>query len=428
MKKVRANEKNERRLLSEVMMEVKKEVKSESYKERNKTAKKHFTRSRKLGFVAIIMFLLNLVKKAVQIELDKYMEIQKKKERISQQALSKARQHIRPEAFKEILEISQNKAMKSDELKRYKGYRLFGIDGTLLNIEHTSELTAHFGIIKNKGCRARASILCELSDGIIIDASLEKFATGERQLALRHIKKFSNIKGEKDILIFDRGYISRELIAEMTEVGINFIIRVPRKYNTEIDKTNKADFFVTLKYEKKNYNVRVIKVDLESEPEVLITNLPETEFKAHEFKSLYFKRWPIETKYNMLKNKLKIETLSGKTLISLYQDFYAIMFISNIVSMAKMSSDEIISEDNEDKELKYEYKTNENVLINKLKDRLVLALLTDNDKKSIRIINSIVKDAAKNRIPIKPNRRFPRLHESLRCRRRALKKFIKSCF
>ena len=137
-------------------MEEKKEIKSERYKERNKTAEKHFTRSRKLGFVSIIMFLLNIVKKAEQIELDKYMEIQKKKERISQQALSKARQHIKPEAFKEILEISQNKAMNSEELKRYKGYRLFGIDGTLLNIEHTSELTAHFGIIKNKGCRARA--------------------------------------------------------------------------------------------------------------------------------------------------------------------------------------------------------------------------------------------------------------------------------
>ena len=143
--------------------------------------------------------------------------------------------------------------------------------------------------------------------------------------------------------------------------------------------------------------------------------------KASEFKELYFKRWPIETKYNMLKNKLKIETLSGKTVVSLYQDFYATIFIGNIVSITKMESDEIISDDNDNKELKYEYKTNENVLISKLRDRLVLALLADSDKKSIRIINSIVKDAAKNRVPVKPNRRFPRLHESLRCRRRALK-------
>jgi len=381
-----------------------------------------------MGFTNIVIFLLNMVKKAVQIELDKYMEIQNKEGRISQQAISKARQNISPEAFREILEVSQTTAMVSDELKRHKGYRLFGIDGTLMNLEFTESFTSHFGVIKNKGCKARASILCELNDGIIMDAELDKFSVGERQLGLRHIKKFSKVKGEKDILIFDRGYISRELISEMEDAGINYIIRVPRKYNVEIDKTNKPDFFVTLNHEGCDLNVRVIKVELETETEVLITNLPPESFGSSEFKELYFKRWPIETKYNMLKNKLKLETLSGKTVISLYQDFYATIFISNIVSMAKMSSDEIIASDNACKNLTYEYKTNESVLISKLKDRFVLALLTDSTVESDKIMDSIIKDAANNRIPIKPNRRFPRLHESLRCRRRALKNFPKSCF
>ena len=381
-----------------------------------------------MGFTSIVIFLLNMVKKAVQIELDRYMEIQDKEERISQQAISKARQNISPEAFKEILEVSQTTAMTSEELKRYKGYRLFGIDGTLISLEFTESFTSHFGVIKNKGCKARASILCELNDGIIMDAELDKFSIGERQLGLRHIKKFIKIKGEKDILIFDRGYISRELISEMEDAGINFIIRVPRKYNIEIDKTNKPDFFVSLKHEGKKLNVRVIKVELENETEVLITNLSAEAFRSDEFKELYFKRWPIETKYNMLKNKLKLETLSGKTVVSLYQDFYATIFISNIVSMTKMSGDEIIARDNIDKELKYEYKTNESVLISRLKDRFVLALISDNTIESVKIIDSIIKDAAKNRIPIKPNRRFPRLHASFRCRRRALKKFAKSCF
>ena len=56
-----------------------------------------------MGFTSVVIFLLNMVKKAVQIELDRYMEIQDKEERISQQAISKARQNISPEAFKEIL-------------------------------------------------------------------------------------------------------------------------------------------------------------------------------------------------------------------------------------------------------------------------------------------------------------------------------------
>ena len=113
---------------------------------------------------------------------------------------------------------------------------------------------------------------------------------------------------------------------------------------------------------------------------------------------------------------------------SLYQDFYATMFISNIVAITKMSSDETIAEDNAGKELKYEYKTNESVLISKLKDRFILALITSSKRKSDKIINKIIKDAAKNRIPIKPNRSFERLHESYRCRRRALKRFSNNCF
>ena len=410
------------------MEKAKIKIKSKEFKEKHRTSEKHFTRSRKMGFSDIVIFLLNLVKKTVQIELDKHMEIQEHRESISQQAFSKARQHISPEAFKEILEMSQKEAMESSEMKKHKGFRLFGVDASLINLEFTKELTKHFGIIQNKGCKARASILCELNDGIIIDAQLEKFAVGERQLALRHIKKFAEIKGEKDILIFDRGYISRELIFEMEQLGVFYVIRVPKKYNSEIDATNKSDFQINLEYQGESREIRVIKVKLENETEVLVTNLKLSDFKTSEFKEIYFKRWKIETKYDTLKNKLKIETLSGKTTISLYQDFYATIFISNIVAATKMSSDEAIAENNADKDLKYEYKTNESLLISKLKDKFVLALLTDSSRKSNKIIDEIIKSAAKNRIPIKPNRTFPRLHESFRCRRRALKMFPKNCF
>ncbi|WP_139339560.1 transposase [Bacillus dakarensis] len=48
------------------------------------------------------------------------------------------------------------------------------------------------------------------------------------------------------------------------------------------------------------------------------------------FKSLYFKRWGIETKYDELKSKLQIQKFTGDTPVSVEQDFYASMFLSNI--------------------------------------------------------------------------------------------------
>lgn len=88
-----------------------------------------------------------------------------------------------------------------------------------------------------------------------------------------------------------------------------------------------------------------------------------------DFKELYFKRWGIEVKYNEIKNKLQIENFTGKTPISIEQDFYATMYLTNMVALAKKHANQEIEKANEDKNLKYEYKVNTNVLVGKLKNK-----------------------------------------------------------
>ena len=77
----------------------------------------------------------------------------------------------------------------------------------------------------------------------------------------------------------------------------------------------------------------------------MITNLDRNEFKTEEFQKLYHLRWGIETKYNTIKNKLCLEDFSGKTVISILQDFYATMYLANLVAAIKGETDEQISED-----------------------------------------------------------------------------------
>ncbi len=77
------------------------------------------------------------------------------------------------------------------------------------------------------------------------------------------------------------------------------------------------------------------------------------------FKDLYFLRWGVETFYDELKNKIKVEHFSGYSQISILQDFYAALFVSNIQSL-------IVGEINDelDKEFdgnKYQYKVNNNL-------------------------------------------------------------------
>jgi hypothetical protein len=139
-------------------------------------------------------------------------------------------------------------------------------------------------------------------------------------------------KKSKDIVIFDRGYPSKAMIKYMNDTGYKYIFHLNKKFNAEIDNSDKKDFNIIIS----DCNVRVIKLILpNNEIEMLATNLSKTAFKTVEFNNLYHLRWGVETKYNTLKNKLDIENFSGKTIITFLQDFYATMFLSNIAAAIK---------------------------------------------------------------------------------------------
>jgi hypothetical protein len=46
-----------------------------------------------------------------------------------------------------------------------------------------------------------------------------------------------------------------------------------------------------------------------------------------------------------LKNKLQLENFTGKTVLSVFQDFYACMFLSNVATFAKYITDAKIQAD-----------------------------------------------------------------------------------
>lgn len=401
MKKHRANK---------IIKEIHDTIFSIEFLNQFRRSEKYFTRKRKLTFVNLIAFITNFLTKSSQAELNQYIDFMNIKERISQQAFSKARQKIKPEAFKHLFEITVRGAMEDNEMKRYKGYRLFAIDSTEIHLEPTEELVERYGRKKhNQNCKARVSMLCEVNEGMIIDAVMESYSVGERDLAKQHLETFKAYKRPKDLIIFDRGYPSKELIALLSDQKINYLMRVQRSFSRIIDESEKEDYYMDIVYQKKSYKVRVIKLILPSgEIETLVTNLARNKFKKLEFEELYFKRWPIETKYNTIKNKLKLETFSGRTLISVQQDFYATVFIANLVSIAKVMADESIEEMNQEKDLKYDYQVNESMLIGHLKNRLVKCLLVKNNKRRSKLLSEMIEDATLNRVPIRPGRSFER--------------------
>ncbi|HZK72133.1 MAG TPA: IS4 family transposase [Clostridia bacterium] len=372
---------------------------------------KYFSREGKIGFVNLIAFMLNFVKKSMQLEIDLYMKMVKQQETFSKQAFSEARQKISHEAFKKLFKITVDMAYRTEDMDTLKGMRIFAVDGTSLALENSPELVKHFGCSGrgSTSATARVSILYDVLNECIMDTEIEKFSCGEQELALRHIEKLKNMDSTNNLIIFDRGYASSELISVLSDVGIHFLMRVKRKFNRDIDALTTGEGTVTIVHDNKSYSLRVIKFLLDSgETETLITNLTEYMVTIDEFKDLYFKRWPIETRYDMVKVKLQLENFTGKTVLSVLQDFYASMYLSNMSTFAKYITDAKILKNNKNKGLKYTYKTNTNILIGKLKDNLILALLDENPKRRERGMRKVIAEIAKNQIPIRPGRQFER--------------------
>jgi cellulose synthase/poly-beta-1,6-N-acetylglucosamine synthase-like glycosyltransferase len=124
------------------------------------------------------------------------------------------------------------------------------------------------------------------------------------------------------------------------------------------------------------------------------------------FLELYFLRWGVETKYNEFKNRLQIENFTGRKPETLLQNFYAAMYVSNIVSIFKEVVDSEIEHENKDKTLKYVYQANRNYLIGYvIKEFLMLIQLS---RKRISIITKIINRSMLKRSEVRPNRTFER--------------------
>jgi len=109
-----------------------------------------------------------------------------------------------------------------------------------------------------------------------------------------------------------------------------------------------------------------------------------------------------------VKNKIEIENFTGSSKIAIEQDFYASIYLSNMVSLLRNDANETINEESKKKRRKHDYQVNTNILIGKLKDRMVHLLLEDCPIKRERMFTKIMKVIIRNKTPIRFGRSYPR--------------------
>lgn len=378
-----------------------------------------FTRDRELPLPILCLLLFKSVKTSTQLEIDDLYEeeaIKKMdKNTPSKQAFSKSRTNLNPEAIRGLFLGGSKSMSKCKGLKFYKNkYRLALMDGSKTKVYNSKELREEYGTA-NGSERSAAflnSIAYDPLNNTILDASINHVDASERECAKSHIEAVSKLPLQhriKNLYLSDRGYPSADFMAFLIDGKHKFLMRVRNKFNVDFDNV-KRDEKIKFEYSGKIYSVRVIKVVLPKtgEIETLVTNLNCRDLPYEEAGELYFERWAIETKYNSLKNKLELENMSGRRVVTVQQDFWATLLMANLYASLEWETGKVIEENTADSNNKHEQTTNENRLIHRARKMFIKCLLEDEDDKKKKLFDDLVAYITMRPVEVKPGRSSPR--------------------
>ena len=380
-------------------------------------AKNHFVRKRKLSLFQVIMYLLYTSKASMFQNLSRIREDLGNLDfpDISKQALSKARQFINPALFKELYYLSVDLFYKQlPSRKLWNGYHLFAIDGSKIELPNSKSNFEFFGEMfgypdpNRRFTMGLGSIVYDVLDDYIVNASFQRYLASERSAALEHLHNLEDLNiYQNSVVIFDRGYYSEDMFRYCVEHQHLCLMRLKQNYN--IAKRCSGDIITVLPGNKKDRTedtkIRVIEVILnDGTKEYLATNLFDSHISQQMFRELYFYRWPVETKYKELKSRLAIEEFSGATTTSVLQEFYINVLLSNLSSLIKNQVDEEIQITAKSTN-KYRYQANRAFIIGRIKTIVpkILCNLFD-----LSVIDRLYKESLRCRSQIMPGRTFRR--------------------
>lgn len=400
-----------------------------SIEESGKMSPKDFTRERKMGFQDLIYYSLNKKGLCTNMEINNFFEKIEKDISISAQALFDQRLKLNPEVFTKLNDVYLSRFYSSypDAVKQFNGYIIKAIDGSDMEIPNTRKSIEEYGIAKNHNsgvARAGVSVSYDVLNHYIIDGIVDKFRTGEIDMAMRHIERAEDItKPYNSIYIMDRNYVSISFMTYMNKKDVKFLCRLKANshYMEQTSSMKTNDEIVIIKHTKNRLQrsrfhneelfqaakingftrVRIVRYPLTTgEIEYLITNVED--FSYEEVTGLYRLRWDIETLYYSLKYKLQIEKFTSSIPQIINQDFLSSILVYNIVQTAKNEAEQAIDQ----KTYKHEMKINENMAIGLLKNDLIFIMLEDDEAKRLSLFDALVAKIYRFKIPIRKNRVF----------------------
>ena len=392
-----------------------------------------------------MILLLKKSLKSLQLVLNE-LALEQDTAPVTASAFTQARANLHHTAF---IELNQkaivNVMYRDDNIRLYKGMRILGIDGSKILLPKHRSIIKEFGEISYsndhpdvQGSHAYglASVMYDVLNNVAIDSTLGKARDYEVDLAIGHL---AYSRGN-DLLILDRNYPSYLLLALLVLCGKKFVMRCSASSFSAarqmLQGKGSSDQTVTLrpqctKLEEIRFHelpeeiqVRFVRVRLDTgEYEVLVTNLMDKEmYPTEEFKEIYHLRWGTEGFYKILKSRLNLENFTGKTAESVYQDFYASVYLSGLETILTQDTNAVLAR----KETKFPQQVNHAVAFNAIKNQAINLLSSDIDSEILieRLESLFIMNPTVNR----NERKVPRKKRSARHRLSYFRRRLKICF
>jgi hypothetical protein len=400
-------------------------LESKEFLRRHRRREQDFTRERCLPFVVVILFLINMVKRALQDELDEFFKVLQQgklaERTVTKSAFTQARRKLKHSAFIELNQEQVTYFYQHFQPLRWQGLRLLAVDGSMSELPNKPAIAEHFGVWRPRAggsCpKARLSQLFDVLNKVTIDARIGPKAQGEREMARAHLPHLQ----ADDLLLLDRGYPAFWLFAAILAQDAHFCARLTVsewKVAQQLVASGEQESVVQLvpgwEAQKRcralglahvPLTVRLLRIDLPTgEAEVLATSLQDSQrFPYAVFKELYPQRWPIEEDFKFMKSRLEIENWSGASVEAVYQDFHATVFTKNLAAILAQPAQQVVYQQSLSK--KYRYHVNMTHLLSRLKDTL-LSLFRE--PQLMTILLSLWRHMLKTVEPFRPGRSLPR--------------------
>jgi len=405
---------------------------SKEVQEEFKVSPQDWSRKRLLEFSTVTILILYNYKSPIQNKLNRFYKVMSKVFNVpTSSAYTQARKKLKPEFYEymntELLNIYYQTYSEEEDTEKgyFKGRRLIGLDGSIINLPDTDETRKRYslhpcGIPGKERVQALGSFLYDLLNELVISVSLEERKSEEKFLFENHNSRLKS----GDILTMDRGYGSYRVLSFCNKNEIDYVLRFSNNTFNEVNsflKSKEKQSIIELAISKskkgliekeglvEKVKLRLVKVELPTgETEILGTSLfDDEEYPIEIFKDLYHKRWGIETYFNRIKNIYEVERFSSTSIQNILQDFYGIIFLSNIESMVSKEAEEELNEENNKFTGTTEYSVNHSVSYSAMIDYST-ELFVDERRDIEEVLGELKHFLKKNPILKRPGRRIER--------------------